>query len=220
LQRGNFSLVSLLIGLPLAKAAGNAQTPWLEAIEDRLTGTAKALSAMKGIKMTGLGEIVSSQITNLRLSEIRASRRHRVLNIFVSVNCKLDRDFNERFTRHRMKDAADRVPDFATTSLAPVWGLAVYVLLARANNSGTLTEGVAFAALSIFELLNAPIGTLISGFEEIQTVLNSFRRVQEYLTSEEREDYRIIPETETPKSLTPAIERRAATSRFPKSHFC
>jgi ATP-binding cassette subfamily C (CFTR/MRP) protein 1 len=94
-QKSNFSSVSLLIALPLAKAAGNAQTPWLEAIEDRLAGTAKALSAMKGIKMTGLGEIVSSQIADLRLSEIHASRRHRVLNIFVSVNCKLYERWNK-----------------------------------------------------------------------------------------------------------------------------
>lgn len=104
--------------------------------------------------------------------------------------------------------------DFATTSLAPVWGFAVYILLARANNSGTLTEGIAFAALSIFELLNAPMGTLINGFEEIQTVLNSFRRVQEYLTSEEREDYRIIPDSETAYS-SPGLSRQQSNDELP-----
>ncbi len=39
--------------------------------------------------MTGLADIVSSQIRGLRLSEIRASRRYRVLNIFVFISCKI-----------------------------------------------------------------------------------------------------------------------------------
>jgi ATP-binding cassette, subfamily C (CFTR/MRP), member 1 len=78
----------LLLGLPLAKAAGNAQVPWLEAIEERLAITAQALSAMKAIKMAGLAGIVSSQVANLRISEIRASRRHRTLNVLVFIVCK------------------------------------------------------------------------------------------------------------------------------------
>ena len=81
-------VVCLIVGLPIAGAAGNAQTPWLEAIEDRLAVTAKALGAMKPIKMTGLADIVSSTIRQLRLDEVRASLRWRVLNIFVTVSCK------------------------------------------------------------------------------------------------------------------------------------
>lgn len=88
-----------MIGLPLAKAAGKAQTPWLEAIEDRLAATAKALGAMKAIKMTGLADIVSSRVTNLRLAEIRASRRHRVLNIFVFITCKWFEVFSKKIER-------------------------------------------------------------------------------------------------------------------------
>lgn len=84
-------LVCLIVGLPIAGAAGNAQTPWLEAIEDRLAVTAKALGAMKPIKMTGLADIVSSTIRQLRLNEVRASLRWRVLNIFVTVSCKASR---------------------------------------------------------------------------------------------------------------------------------
>lgn len=81
-------VVCLIVGLPLAGAAGNAQTPWLEAIEDRLAVTAKALGAMKPVKMTGLADIVSSTIRQLRLDEVRASLRWRVLNIFVTILCK------------------------------------------------------------------------------------------------------------------------------------
>lgn len=61
----------------------------------------------------------------------------------------------------------------------------------------TLTDGLAFAALSIFELMNQPLIHIVDGFEHIQTVANSFRRIQEYLMSEEREDYRITPAAES-----------------------
>lgn len=96
LQSTNYNLVCLLIGLPLAKAAGNAQTPWLEAIENRLAATAKVLGAMKAIKSTGLTDIVSSRVENLRLAEIHASLRHRVLIIFSAVICKYFAVFSKK----------------------------------------------------------------------------------------------------------------------------
>ncbi|KAF4592615.1 ABC transporter [Ophiocordyceps camponoti-floridani] len=167
-------VLCVVIGIPIAKAAGNAQTPWLEAIEERLAATSKALNAMKPIKMTGLADIVSSQIANYRILEIRASLRHRVLNIFVFI------------------------ASFMSSGLAPVWGLGVYILLARDRGTGTLTESTAFAALSAFELLNQPMLNAIDGFEHVQTVINSFRRIQEYLVSEERDDYRISSMPRTP----------------------
>lgn len=76
-------LVCLLLGLPVAKAAADAQVPWLEAIEDRLSSTVKAIGSIRGIKMTGHGNSVSGKILDLRQAEIRASLRHRLLNIFV-----------------------------------------------------------------------------------------------------------------------------------------
>lgn len=80
-----------------------------------------------------------------------------------------------------------------SSAFAPVWGYGVYILLARSRDTETLTEGIAFAALSLFELMNQPLIHIVDGFEHIQTVANSFRRIQEYLMSEEREDYRITP---------------------------
>ncbi len=76
------------MGIPLAAAAGNAQTPWLEAIEDRLAVTAKTLSAMKSLRMTGLTSLVSPKIAKLRTEEIAASRHYRLLDILVTLACK------------------------------------------------------------------------------------------------------------------------------------
>ncbi|KAI1076073.1 ABC multidrug transporter [Whalleya microplaca] len=162
-------VVCLAAGLPLAKLAGDAQIPWLEAIEERLAVTAKALGAMKAVKMTGLAEMVGSKVRDLRSSEIRASFRYRALNIFVTISY------------------------YAGSALAPVWGFGVYILLARARNTETLSSSVAFAALSLFELLNQPLIHVVDGLEHIQTVVNSFNRIQQYLMSDEREDHRISP---------------------------
>lgn len=46
--------------------------------------------------------------------------------------------------------------------------------------------------------MNQPLIHIIDGFEHIQTVANSFRRIQEYLTSEVRQDSRITPGHEAP----------------------
>lgn len=67
----------------------------------------------------------------------------------------------------------------------------MYILLARAHNTETLTDGVAFAALTLFQLQEQPLISIISTFEQFQTLINSFERIQEYLVSDERVDARI-----------------------------
>lgn len=76
--------------IPVAGAAGDAQEPWLEAIENRLAVTSKALGSMKAIKMTGLAGAVSSVISYLRVAEIRAARWHRFLVMCDLGLCKYD----------------------------------------------------------------------------------------------------------------------------------
>lgn len=183
-------LVCLLLGLPLASAAGNAQVPWLEAIEERLSATAKALASLKPMKMMGLTDVVSERIAQSRLDEIQASRRHRILSIFLSIFST----FQFLASLHARFWLIGRPAGIGASSFTPVWGFAVYILRAKANDTGTLTDSVAFAALSLFELVHQPMAFLVHGFEDIQIILNSFRRVQEYLLSEGHEDYRTVSE--------------------------
>lgn len=91
-----------------------------------------------------------------------------------------------------------RVPLIAncTFTFAPVLGLGTYVILAKVNNTETLTEGAAFAVLSLFQLQDKPVMSLLHGFEDFQTIANAFSRVQTYILSDEREDYRTIPAIE------------------------
>lgn len=87
MNKANHHLVCLVASIPIATAAANAQVPWLEAIERRLAVTTKVIGAMKAIKMAGLVDTMSSSVSGLRSSEIRASRRHRILNIFATLTC-------------------------------------------------------------------------------------------------------------------------------------
>ncbi|KAG6092442.1 hypothetical protein E4U30_005419 [Claviceps sp. LM220 group G6] len=159
----------LAVGIPIATAAGNAQVPWLEAIEKRLAVTSKTLGNMKAIRMTGLTDAIHKFISSLRAQEIQASRLFRLLSVLQTgaANC--------------------------TFTFAPVLGLGAFAILAKSNGTETLTEGVAFAVLSLFQLQDRPVMSLLHGFEDFHTISSAFYRVQTYVLSTEREDYRKIP---------------------------
>ncbi|KAH7305780.1 ABC transporter [Stachybotrys elegans] len=154
-------IVCLIIGLPIATAAGNAQLPWLEAIERRLEATAMAITSIKTIRLSGLEEHKTQKIESLRVSEIQSSRRHRVLKIYMFVIY------------------------LVSSSLAPVWAFGIYVLLHKRSDLTSLDEGFVFAALSLFDLLNQPLVHSIYGFEHLQTVVTCFQRIQHYLVADE-----------------------------------
>ncbi|KAK8064708.1 hypothetical protein PG994_007346 [Apiospora phragmitis] len=183
-----FISVCLSIGIPLASAAGNAQVPWLEAIEKRLAVTSKMLGGIKAIRMAGLTEKLHEIVTSLRRVEIRASRRFRLFSV-----CETG--------------AAN-----STFTFAPVLGLGAYIILAKVNGTKTLTEGVAFAALSLFQLQDQPVITMLHGFEDFQTIVNSFDRVQTYILSTVRQDPRITPVLEGSGSLDSELSANNAGS--------
>ncbi|KAM3435751.1 hypothetical protein NHJ13734_005395 [Beauveria thailandica] len=79
-----FIIVYLVGSLRVATIAGDAQVPWLEAIETRLDATSGALDALKDIRMTGVSGAIFNVITRLRQREIRSSLRYRLWNIFLN----------------------------------------------------------------------------------------------------------------------------------------
>ncbi|RDL41711.1 Cyclic peptide transporter [Venustampulla echinocandica] len=164
-----FVVLCLIAGMPIAVAAGNAQGQWLEAIEKRIAVTSKVLGGMKGIKMTGLVRPISENVARLRELEIRASGLFRLYTVFVLTL------------------------SYASSALAPVFGFGLYILLARAHSTTTLTNGIAFSALTLFSLLDKPMVALVDGVEELMTVVNCFQRIQSHLLEEERVDCREIP---------------------------
>jgi hypothetical protein len=72
----------------LAIASGKAQGVWLEAVEERVAVTSKVLGVMKSIKMTGLTQVISNNIRQLRSQEIKASFTFRLYTILIITFCK------------------------------------------------------------------------------------------------------------------------------------
>jgi ATP-binding cassette subfamily C (CFTR/MRP) protein 1 len=174
----------LAAGVPLAVACGKAQGTWLEAVEERVTVTSKVLEVMKNIKMTGLTETISSSLRNLRSAEIHASfpfRLYETLGITLGM-------FS--FSYEMPKKIANYI-GYTSSSLAPVFGFGVYAILARVNDTATLTNGLAFSALTLFSLLDQPMGSIVNGSEDLMAVVNCFQRIQKHLMEKERVDYRL-----------------------------
>lgn len=58
------------------------QARWLEAIERRISATSAMLGSMKGIKMTGLKNVLFKSIHTLRIDELNISKGFRRLLIW------------------------------------------------------------------------------------------------------------------------------------------
>ncbi|KAJ5678957.1 P-loop containing nucleoside triphosphate hydrolase protein [Penicillium macrosclerotiorum] len=170
-------VVCLIAGIPLSIASGNAQGIWLEAVEERVAVTSKVLGVMKSIKMTGLTEVIANSLRDLRSGEIQASFLFRLYSVLVVTF------------------------SYASSALAPVFGFGVYIILARANDSGTLTNGLAFSALTLFSLLDQPMVSFVYGSEDIMAVVNCFQRIQKHLLETERDDCRLTHDLQKPQLI-------------------
>lgn len=80
--------------------------------------------------------------------------------------------------------------------MAPVFGFGVYILLARVHDGTTLTNGIAFSALTLFSLLDQPMISFVYGSEDLMAVVNCFQRIQKHLLEKERTDCRIVHESQ------------------------
>ncbi|KID91337.1 ABC transporter, transmembrane domain, type 1 [Metarhizium guizhouense ARSEF 977] len=150
----------------VAKGAGDRQSVWLEAIQRRVHATANMLGSMRGVKMSGLTNDLSANIRKLRLEEISSSYEFRRLLVRV-VNLS-----------------------FMSTALTPVITFLVFSVLAKVNNSQTLTPEILFPALTLFELLASPVSVLIETLGGVMSAVGSFQRIGEYLATEVHVDSR------------------------------
>ena len=65
------------------------QALWLEAIEQRIAATTAMLTSMRGVKMTGLTEVLREDLQRLRVEELTISRKFRKLLIWTMGICQL-----------------------------------------------------------------------------------------------------------------------------------
>ncbi|RDW58727.1 hypothetical protein BP6252_13203 [Coleophoma cylindrospora] len=156
----------LLVTFKVADFAGARQRLWLEAIQRRVTATASVLASMRGIKMSGHIQTVTTTLINLRTEEIHISMKYRVLLVVLITL------------------------SYTSTIMAPVFGLGLYSILSSVRQSVPLTTETAFTSLTLFALLGSPVSSLIDAILGVATALSSLDRITKYMATEKMNDSR------------------------------
>ncbi|TVY85161.1 ABC transporter [Lachnellula suecica] len=164
------ALISITGSLLATGLVMSRQAMWLEAIERRITATAAMLSSMKGVKMSGLTDILFDTIQDLRRQELQISKKFRKLLIW-----------NMAFT-------------YVTPIAAPIVTFAVFSVIARSKgDDSSLDTARLFTSLSLFTLLADPLQSLIMSLATFMGAVGSFQRIQIFLDTEIRMDSRRKP---------------------------
>ncbi|KAK4157426.1 ABC transporter [Chaetomidium leptoderma] len=169
-------ILSLLGSIFAMNFIMSRQAMWLEAIERRISATSAMLASMKGVKMCGLKDTLLSSLQQLRVDELRISKKFRKLIIW------------------------NMVFAYVTQVFAPVLTFTVFSVRARDSGDTTLDTARVFTALSLFALLSEPLASLVMALAAFLGGVGSFVRIQQFLESEERADmHQSEDESEKPK---------------------
>nr|WOZ30809.1 McfL [Coleophoma empetri] len=162
-------VIACILGFAkLGMLLGHRQKVWLEAIEARITTTVATLGSIKGIKSTGSTDIVEKIITQMRLDEIKISRKFReVLIALVTLS-------------------------YISTTLAPVFAFATYSIISKLTGSTPLLATSAYASLTVLSLLSQAVSKWIDASVGIINSITSLERVRQYLASTPRVDPRTV----------------------------
>ncbi|KAK4133595.1 P-loop containing nucleoside triphosphate hydrolase protein [Trichocladium antarcticum] len=160
------SIFSLLGSMAAMGFIMSRQAMWLEAIEKRISATSAMLASMKGIKMCGLKDTLLASMQQLRVDELRISKKFRKLIIW------------------------NMIFAYVTQVFAPVLTFAVFSVRARDTGDSTLDTARIFTALSLFALLAEPLASLVMALATYLGAAGSFARIQKFLELEERVDTR------------------------------
>ncbi|EEA22217.1 hypothetical protein TMatcc_008346 [Talaromyces marneffei ATCC 18224] len=162
-----FSLFASIIALNFVMAR---QARWLEAIERRISATSAMLGSMKGIKITGLKNVLFKSIHTLRIDELNISKGFRRLLIWNMGIAYISQIF------------------------APIITFAVFVTVSHNRGDDVaLNTARVYTALSIFALMTDPITTLVMSLAAFVGSIGSFQRIQQFLEKDILVDKRRSP---------------------------
>ncbi|CAG2005581.1 unnamed protein product [Fusarium graminearum] len=136
------------------------QKEWIGAIERRIGSTTDMLRNMRGVKMSGFEDALTSILQAMRVEEVNISRATKLLFI----GCQ--------------------VFSTATATISPVLGFTIYVLMQRAQGKPGLASSSAFTSLSLFSILSSSVYIFLTSVPAIFSGISCFARVENYLVSE------------------------------------
>ncbi|KAJ3959309.1 hypothetical protein N0V92_004092 [Colletotrichum tropicale] len=153
--------VSSLGSMLMSAFADKAQVSWMEATQERVAMTARAVAGMKSIKLLGLSESVHDLLQKLRKAELHAARHFRYIEVLTATIA------------------------FLPLLLSPVFTFLVFVL--QAQSAGEQLDTVkAFTSLGLLQLMTQPLVWLFQAIPLFVASLGCLNRVEKYLHAEPR----------------------------------
>ncbi|KAF4951397.1 hypothetical protein FSARC_12927 [Fusarium sarcochroum] len=151
------ALLFIMACLAMGRLSATAKKDWLAAVQRRVAATSSALSNMKGIKMTGLSQIVESTIQNLRMDELHASKRFRWL-----------------------LSATATISNMSMLTIATIT-ITTYILVGRGDGNARFDPALAFTSISLISLIANPVQEISVAIPQMAAAIGCFQRIQTYL---------------------------------------
>ncbi|KAJ3488621.1 hypothetical protein NLG97_g6170 [Lecanicillium saksenae] len=158
------ALTAIFFFSPRAK---KSRVGWLKKTQERVGITSAMIGHIKSIKMVGLVEPLSRKLSDLRVSEVVASRAFRICGSITS--------------------ALAQVP----LSLSPVVAFALYQGVA-ATTGEKLDETRMFTALAYITLLSEPWFWMFEAVLDLSAASGAFDRIEKYLLESTKQDSRLV----------------------------
>jgi len=152
------AIVSSLGSMLMSPHADKAQVAWMEATQERIGATARAVAGMRAVKLLGLSDAVYSLLDKLRTAELHAARHFRYIEVLTAVIA------------------------FMPLFLSPVFTFLIFVVQAKATGE-RLDTVKAFVSLSLLQLMTQPLVWLFQAVPMLVASLGCINRVDEYLRS-------------------------------------
>ncbi|KAJ4299242.1 hypothetical protein N0V90_004486 [Kalmusia sp. IMI 367209] len=161
------AILSFVGSLGATSLVMQKQALWLEGIERRIAATTAMLNSIRGVKMTGLTEVLREDLQRLRVEELNISRKFRKLLIWTMGI------------------------SFISPLMSPILTFAVFSVLAqKSDGTTTLDTAKVFTSLSLFTLLSEPLSSLIMS---LSAFMGGELRIQKFLVTPTQEERRRAP---------------------------
>ncbi|KAI9644594.1 hypothetical protein NHQ30_006615 [Ciborinia camelliae] len=161
------AILSSIGSVLMSSYANSSQVKWMEATQERVGATVKAIASMKGVRLLGLSGSIHAVLAGLRRSELHAARYFRYIEVLTAS------------------------VSFAPLLLSPVFTFLVFVLQAR--GSGAILDATKiFTSLSLLQLMTQPLVWLFQAIPLLFASLGCLGRIGSYLQAPPKTECRLL----------------------------
>ncbi|KAK4863967.1 hypothetical protein LT330_010322 [Penicillium expansum] len=162
------ALISAIASAQVAKVIRPRQREWMQAIQKRVGATTQVLGSIKSMKMLGLAAKMTDIVQDLRVTELQKSKKFRKVQI------------------------TNIILGNAPGLLSPVVTFIGYAIIVKLSNGDPPSTATIFSSLSLLSILINPVSEITAALPNLTAALDCFSRIQEYIMSDRRIDYRTI----------------------------